>query len=112
MTLPILSRKLTLETPIRVADGAGGYSIDWQPMGTLWAEVKARTGAEGSGVAVPLSKSRFTMTVRAAPIGSPSRPRPEQRFRDDTRLFAIDAVVERDVDARFLTCYVTEEVAV
>ena len=40
MTLPILSRKLTLETPIRVADGAGGYSIDWRPMGTLWAEVK------------------------------------------------------------------------
>ncbi|NBT50592.1 MAG: head-tail adaptor protein, partial [Marivivens sp.] len=27
-------------------------------------------------------------------------------------LFAIDAVVERDSDARFLTCYVTEEVAV
>ncbi len=49
--------------------------------------------------------------MRAAPIGAPSRPRPDQRFREGARIFRIHSVTERDDQGRYLTCFATEEVA-
>lgn len=105
-----LARRLILEEAVRAPDGAGGFSEHWQALGSLWAEVVPRTGRERGGEAVSLSTTKFRITVRAAPQGAPSRPRAGQRFRDDTRLFRIEAVTERDAQARFLTCFATEEV--
>jgi head-tail adaptor len=110
MNGPVLTRRLVLEAPQRIADGAGGYSEAWVPLGQLWAEVKAGTGRERSGELVTVSTVPYRITVRAAPIGAPSRPRPEQRFREGERLFRILAVAERDAGARYLTCFAHEEV--
>ena len=44
-----LSRPLTLEASQTVADGAGGFRLAWQALGTLWAEVVAGTGREAAG---------------------------------------------------------------
>lgn len=33
MTRPDLSRRLLLEGPVRVPDGAGGFAETWQPLG-------------------------------------------------------------------------------
>jgi len=107
-----LSRRLTLETPQRTADGAGGFSETWVELGTLWADVTARTGRERSDGTAQVSNTAYRITVRAAPYGSPSRPAPEHRFREGTRIFRIEAVAERDPHARFLTCFAQEEVAV
>ena len=107
-----LSRKLVLETPDRVPDGAGGFTQSWTELGALWAEVVARTGREKQGEAVPVSNVGYRITVRAAPVGAEGRPRPDQRFRDGTRLFRILAVADNDPGGRFLTCYAEEEVAV
>ncbi|SLN46126.1 Phage head-tail joining protein [Roseovarius albus] len=104
-----LNRKLVLEAPERVADGAGGYSESWAAVGTLWADVSARSGREVGGTATNLTQSGFRIVVRAAPVGTPARPVAGQRFRDGTRVFAIEAVYERDVHGRFLTCHVQEE---
>ncbi|WP_197470815.1 head-tail adaptor protein, partial [Sulfitobacter sp. HI0054] len=54
MSRPQLNRPLVLEAAQRVSDGAGGHHEVWQPVGTLWAEVRARTGRETAqgGVAV------------------------------------------------------------
>ena len=106
MTPPRLTRLLTLETPARVADGAGGFAENWTVLGRLWAEVTLRTGRESGG----FSKSRFRILVRAAPQGSTMRPGPDQRFRDGDRVFRIEAVSERDPEGRYLTCLATEEV--
>ena len=106
-----LNRRLVLEAPARVADGAGGYAESWAGIGTLWAEVTARTGRERAEGTVPVSSTAYRITVRAAPHGAPSRPRPEQRFRDGARLFRIEAVTERDPLGRYLTCYARDEVA-
>ena len=106
-----LNRQLVLEEALRVADGAGGHAESWTPIGTLWAEMVARTGRERGGEAVPVSATSYRITVRAAPEGAPSRPVPGQRFRDGTRVFRIEAVAERDARARFLTCFAEEEVA-
>ncbi|QYX56703.1 head-tail adaptor protein [Roseovarius sp. SCSIO 43702] len=107
-----LNRLLTLESPRRVADGAGGYAETWQEIGQLWGDISARTGREAVIGETPRSTTGYRITVRAAPHGAPSRPRPHQRFRDGARLYRIEAVTDRDPHARFLTCYCEEEVAV
>ncbi|HAR51624.1 phage head closure protein [Roseovarius nubinhibens] len=111
MSVPQLTRQLILETRVRTPDGAGGYAESWQALGTLWAEVVPRSGRQAAQGAVSVSRGSFRITLRAAPMGSPSRPRPGQRFRAGDRIFAITAVTERDAEARYLTCHCDEEIS-
>lgn len=101
-----LSRPLVLEVPVRLADGAGGFVPGWEVRGTLWAEVVARRGGEGAGVA----RASYRITVRAASQGAPSRPLAGQRLRDGARLFAIAAVTESAAGPGYLTLWAEEEV--
>lgn len=107
-----LSRRLTLEAPQRSDDGAGGFTETWVPLGELWADVTARTGRERIEGTAPLSRMSYKIVVRGAPYGAPARPMPEQRFREDDRLFHIQAVADRDPEGRYLTCFADEEVVV
>lgn len=111
MTAPKLNRSLVLEGPVKMADGAGGYTRNWEPLGVLWAELKAGTGREQAASAATLSRVPYRITVRAAPYGAPSRPVAGQRFRDGTRVFEIYAVAEKGVQAAYLTCHAQEELA-
>ncbi|MFG6498437.1 head-tail adaptor protein [Sulfitobacter sp. 1A13191] len=112
MSRPQLNRPLVLEAPQRVSDGAGGHREVWQPLGTLWTDVRARTGRETAQGGVAVSRMGVKITVRAAPEGAPQRPTPEQRFREGTRVFVIRAVAESDAGGRYLICFADEEVAV
>lgn len=112
MGVVTLNRKLVLEGVDRMPDGAGGYTETWVQLGTLWAEITARTGREAAGEGGSLSSTGYRISVRAAPYGAPSRPVPGQRFREGLRLFRIESVAERDGAARYLTCFCQEEVAV
>jgi SPP1 family predicted phage head-tail adaptor len=107
----MLNRSLVLEAPTKIADGAGGYTRDWEPLGVLWAELKAGTGREVGSASATLSRVPYKITVRAAPYGAASRPNPGQRFRDGTRVFQINAVSEKGVHTQFLTCHADEEIA-
>lgn len=107
-----LNRHLVLEAPERTADGAGGYGETWRQVGEVWAQIVARTGREVEDGTAQLSSTGYKITVRAAPWGAPSRPKPEQRLRGGGRTFRIEAVTDRDPLGRYLTCYATEEVAV
>ncbi|HCP81493.1 MAG TPA: phage tail protein [Octadecabacter sp.] len=106
---PRLNRQLVLEAPTQASDGAGGYTQGWTALGTLWANVTARTGREAAGVAAPLSRVAYRIIVRAAPTGSDARPQANQRFKDGERTFVILAVAEDDADARYLNCTAQEE---
>ena len=108
----VLNRQLVLESPQRASDGAGGFTQNWSVQGTLWAAVQGRSGRELSDGAAQVSNTSYRITVRAAPYGAASRPRPEQRFRDGERVFRIEAVADMDPAGRFLTCFAEEEVAV
>jgi head-tail adaptor len=110
MKAPDLNRALVLEGAQRVSDGAGGYSESWAALGVLWAAFSPGTGRDIPGVEVTLASVPYRITVRAAPYGSPSRPKPEQRFREGARVFSILAVTEADPDGRYLTCFAREEV--
>jgi head-tail adaptor len=110
MNAPRLNRPLVLEEAQRVADGAGGFALSWVALGTLWARVEPGTGRERAGEFVTLSSVPYRITVRAAPQGVASRPKPEQRFRDGARVFRITAVTEEDAEGHYLTCFAQEEV--
>ena len=111
MKSPMLNRQLTLESPVRTPDGAGGYAVTWTALGTLWAAIKPGNGRERGGAAVTLSQVPLRIVVRAAPVGSSTRPKPDQRFREGLRSYTILAVSEDDPAGRFLTCHAIEEVA-
>jgi len=109
---PQLTRRLVLEEPQRLSDGAGGFAETWVVLGTLWAEVKAGSGRERAGEVTAVSRVPYRITVRGAPEGNLARPRPEQRFREGARVFRILAVSEADAQGRYLTCFAEEEGAV
>jgi head-tail adaptor len=106
MKVPSFNRKLILEAPARIDDGAGGFEETWGPLGIIWGEVLPR----GAGRELEASMLKLKVTVRSAPQGAPSRPSPAMRFRDGDRVYDIEAVTEAGSQGRYLVCYVTEEV--
>lgn len=110
MRPPVLNRALVLEQRVSTPDALGGYSESWVALGTLWANVAAGTGRDLPGEEVTFSSVPFRITVRAAPVGSDARPRPNQRLRDGTRIFRIIAVAERNEAGRHLICFAREEI--
>ncbi|HBQ35891.1 MAG TPA: phage tail protein [Rhodobacteraceae bacterium] len=111
MKAPLLNRKLVLEHAVQTPDGSGGFGENWVALGTLWAEITAGSGSEKAGEFITVSSVPYRITVRGAPVGAESRPKPDQRFRDGSRLFLIKAVTERDPQAHYLTCFAIEEEA-
>lgn len=111
MTAVNRTRALVLESPVQVADGAGGFAETWVALGTLWAEVTARTARETAGEGGALALAAYRILVQGAPVGASNRPRPGQRFRDGLRTFHILAVAEADAAARHLVCTCEEETA-
>ncbi len=92
MTPPVLNRGLVLEAPVSVPDGAGGQITTWSALGTLWGELKPRSGRETNGEAGPLSTARYRITVRAAPPGQTRR----------SPLFSSDS--SDDLTSRYIAC--------
>ena len=109
MSVVQLNRRLVLETPAQVSDGAGGIAFVWVQAGILWAEVVPGSGSDRAGVEVSLAKVPYRITVRSASVGSPARPRPDQRLSDGARVFVILAVTEQDAAGLYLTCFAREE---
>jgi head-tail adaptor len=99
-----------LEEALRLPDGSGGFFMTWVAKGNLWAAIEPGSGRELAGQSATVSSVGYRITVRGAPEGRPSRPRPEQRFREGSRVFRITAVTEADPAGRYLICFASEEV--
>ena len=106
-----LTRRLTLEEAQSTPDGSGGFAQSWIALGVRWADMRHGSGRERAAEFATVSSVPYRITVRAAPFGAPSRPKPDQRFREGTRLFRILAVADNDDQGRYLTCFAQEEVA-
>ena len=108
-----LTVPLVIETPIREADGMGGFRLVWRDIGRIWAEMRSGAGGERFAEVGARSVVSWRITVRAALAGDPRRPRPEQRLRmgegPAARRFRIEAVSEVDRQGRWLTCIAKEE---
>ena len=105
-----LSRRLVLEEPRRQPDGLGGHALIWQPLGGLWAEITPRSSREDFVGAQVRPRVLHRIIIRTAPLGNPSRPRPDQRFREGTRIFDILTVTEHGTDGRYLEILAEEGV--
>ncbi|MCB1366822.1 MAG: head-tail adaptor protein [Rhodobacteraceae bacterium] len=105
-----LTRRLVLEEVTRQPDLAGGWVEAWTPLGVVWADIRSGAGRERRDEAVAVSSVAYRVIVRAAPVGSPSRPRAGQRFVEGTRVFAIRAVSEAGSAGLYLECVTVEEV--
>ncbi len=105
----MLTRRLVLEENLPIPDGMGGFSSSWAALGEIWAEVTPGSGREVFAGGVTTSRVAWRITVRGAPHGAPSRPRPDQRLREGGRIFRILSVAERDPQGRFLLCLAQEE---
>lgn len=105
---PRLSRQLTLEAPERVADGGGGWAEGWTVVGQLWAEVKPVSAREPVIGERPSARVSHRIVVRNAPVGSPRRPAANQRFRSESRVFAIRGVAELEGGDAYLLCWAEE----
>jgi head-tail adaptor len=106
---PILNTELILEEPQRVSDGGGGFSTNWQPIGTLWAEVRSIRAGERLAGERDVATATHRITIRNAPPGSPRRPRPSCRFRGGKRIFSIQGVASADSREKYLTCWTVED---
>jgi SPP1 family predicted phage head-tail adaptor len=90
-----LNRRLTLEAPVEVADGAGGVTRSYAVAATLWASVEpvsARGAVEAEALGANVShririRTRADLTLR-------------HRFRDGATVYRIVALRARD--KRFL----------
>lgn len=109
MSGPNLNVRLELEGSVRQDDGMGGYRTVWRRIGSLWAEMKAGAGQERGAEVGPESVVSWRITVRGARAGDPRRPMAGQRLRMGSRLFAVEAVAERDPTGHWLTCFAREE---
>ena len=103
-----LNRLMSLVAP---PDGAGGFVESETLLGELWTEVRALTGRNATQNGAAVSLQRYKITVRAAPQGSPERPRADQYLVEGDRRFLIHAVAEADEAGRYLTCFAVEEIA-
>lgn len=109
MSAPRLDRRMVLETPASLADGAGGFQRTWVVQGVIWAALTAGAGREVAGEETRQAQVPCRITVRAAPLGAPSRPKAEDRLRDGSRVFTLLAVTEADALGQYLTCFAREE---
>jgi head-tail adaptor len=107
----VLNRRMVLEAASRLPDGAGGYAETWVPLGEHWCAVKVGSGVAGSADFVATAEVPLRIVVRAAPEGSLSRPKPDQRLVEGARRYRILAVAEADPAGHYLTLFAREEAA-
>ncbi len=102
-----LDSALVLEAPERAPDGGGGWEVTWQPLGTLWAVMRAVSGTEREQGARRYGRVTHRVTVRSAPADSPRRPRQDQRFLARDRVLNVRGVAEAPAPG-FLICWCEE----
>ena len=107
MSAPEMNRRLLLEAPERLEDGAGGFSEIWVALGHVWAAVEPRGGGREVDQA---ARMQLKITMRGVPLGAGARPDAAMRFVDGDRIYRIEAVHEGDTLGRTLVCYAVEEV--
>lgn len=91
-----LDRRLVLEAPVEVDDGAGGVTRGYQTAATLWAQltpVRARPDVAADSLAALVTHRIVLRTPRTITT--------QNRFRDGARIFRVVAFRET-ADRRFL----------
>jgi SPP1 family predicted phage head-tail adaptor len=98
-----MSRRLLLEAPVDVPDGAGGLTRTYETVAAVWARVEWLSGEERwrAGRPEQAVSHRITLRWRAGIDAG-------QRLRDAGQIFDIRAAGDPDGGRRRLVCLVEE----
>jgi SPP1 family predicted phage head-tail adaptor len=86
-----LRRRVTLEQPVRTADGGGGAVVMWETVADLWAAIRAIGGEERLRADQIAGRITHEIWIRHCPDVAPA-----MRFRQGSRIFEIAAVLETE----------------
>lgn len=102
-----LRHRVTIQREARTADGAGGYTLDWSDVATVWARIEPRKGAERLRAmqVQDTVNHRVTIRYRAGVTAA-------MRLVFGTRVFDIRAVINPDERDRWLELMCEEGVAI
>jgi SPP1 family predicted phage head-tail adaptor len=89
MRISALRDRLTLEQPLRTADGGGGATTTWQPLAELWAHVRPISGDERLLYDQIAARLTHAVWLRRRPGVVPA-----MRLRQGDRLYEIVAVLD------------------
>ncbi len=92
-------RRLTIEAPVGMSDGAGGADVAFASIGAAWAQVEWLRGDERWQADRFEQAGQIRITLRHR-----SDLTAAMRFRDGSRLFAIKALGDPDGAARRTVC--------
>ena len=100
-----MNRRLTLQAPQETDDGAGGMTLAWRDVATLWAAIRPHAAAEGLWASQPAARLSSEITIRYR-----DDVWPEMRFVSASgRIFDIRAAFDPDGSRRRLVCLCGEE---
>lgn len=98
-TIGRLRHRLTLEAPGLLPDGAGGETVTFTPVATVWAAVRPGSGSED------LAHDRLSGRVsHVVDIRYRDDVSPEMRFAWDARRLHILSVIDVDERRQWLRC--------
>ncbi len=100
----MMRHRLTLEAPVRTPDGAGGATLAWSPVASLWAEIEPaghqeRFRNEKTGAMV---SHRISMRFRTDMV-------PGMRLVKGSRVFEVVSLLDPEERGRQLLCFATEQ---
>lgn len=100
----MLRHELALEEPVETPDGAGGFTIVWNLVATIWAQLEPVDPANESWAGRNASELTHRVTMRFR-----EGVKQGMRFRKTARLFPILSVQDADETGRYLICRTREQ---
>ena len=99
-----MRERVTLQSPLRAANGAGGAVVSWTDVATVWAKVEEGAGGERLVGERLSAQAKLTLTIRYR-----AGLTPEMRALWNGRVLNIRAVRDKGGRKRFLTLECEEE---
>lgn len=103
----LLRHRVTIEQPVLVADGQGGYTKSWSTFATVWARMIPASGSENASTGQQVSEINYRVTIR--PLAGVTNA---MRLNWGGRVFNIRSVMDPDGMEASLVLNVEEGVAV
>jgi len=98
-----LRHRLTVETPVRLPDGGGGFTTSWEVYTDVWAAIEPLSA--GATVTAEGREMRLTHRLRLRHRGDLG---PYMRFRLGARVFEIAGLYDETEEGRWLLCLCEE----
>lgn len=100
-----LNQRITLQQKVRTPDGAGGSSLVWQDVATLWAEVAPGRSIEALTHDKLMLRNLHRITIRYR-----SDVTADKRFVLGSRVFLIIGIVDVNESRHSLEITASEEI--